>query len=332
MPSNRSKPFASLFARCPSPLVPYKKQYINLLSENDAYVYPADRYYSAGNRLSYTSKEYNFWGAAYAHSWMAWSRYLTLMIHSPKMTRFSVSMTQTMYTPHLDSHTSKAIVMGDHLYAGWLRANFALFQRAPHALEKIFISLGTVGPDSMAGQTQNWLHGLWGDKTFQGWHNQLRNEFIFQFNYQWLYQVYILKTRFFSMDILPGVDLALGNAITHVRLGSLLRFGYNLSADFGPNKIGTLFSGGQPFSNHFSFYFFIGASGSYQPVDIFIQGNSPQTRGITHLPDALYAVEGGFALLYRGFRLSFIATNLSKGFEEQPLSHNIGTAELDIAF
>lgn len=44
----------------PTPLTPYKKQYINLLSENDAYVYPADRYYSAGNRLSYTSKEYNF--------------------------------------------------------------------------------------------------------------------------------------------------------------------------------------------------------------------------------------------------------------------------------
>ncbi|GMT39080.1 Putative outer membrane protein [Helicobacter bizzozeronii] len=316
----------------PTPLVPYKKQFINLLSENDAYVYARDFYYSAGNQLSYTSKEYNFWGAAYSKSWMAWSRYVTLMFKSPKMTRFSIGVAQSIYTPHLTNYKARFIVPGDHLYAGYLRADLVIYQRTKRALERIAISLGTVGPSSLAGQTQTWLHTLWGDKTFQGWQNQIRNEFIFQFNYQWLYKVPILTTRFFSVDVIPGVDIALGNAITHARLGALFRFGYNLNADFGPNKINTNFSGGQPYSNRFSFYFFVGASGSYQPIDIFVQGNSPLTRGITHLPYAFYAVEGGMAILYKGFRFSLTATNIGKTFREQPESHNIGSIELDIAF
>ncbi|MFC3847709.1 lipid A deacylase LpxR family protein [Helicobacter baculiformis] len=316
----------------PTTLVPYKKQYIELLSENDAYVYPVDRYYTAGNRVGYVSKEYNFWGAAYHKSWMAWSRYVSLLYKSPKMTRFSISVTQSIYTPLLKNRLYNGVVPHDHLYAGWLRADVGIFQRSAHTLESIFLSFGTVGPNAFAEQIQDWVHNMRGDAKFLGWSHQIRNEFIFEFSYQWLRKVPLLTTRFFSIDMIPGADITLGNAITHFRLGSMLRMGYNLDADFGPNKINSNFSGGFPYSNKLSIYVFVGASGTYQPIDVFVQGNSPETRNVTYLPPALYAVEGGIALLYKGFRVAFIATNLSKTFRDQPQSHNIGTAEVSLAF
>ncbi|WP_120943847.1 MULTISPECIES: lipid A deacylase LpxR family protein [Helicobacter] len=316
----------------PTTLVPYKKQSITLLSENDAYLHPIDRYYTAGNRVGYVSKEYNFWGAAYAKSWLAWSRYASLLYKSPKMTRFALLVSQSIYTPLLEHYRQQAIVPGDHLYAGWLKADLGVFQRSAHSLESLFISFGTVGPHAFAQEIQDWVHNKLGDKRFLGWQHQIRNEFTFEIAYQWLRKIPLLQTRFLSIDLIPGIDITLGNAITHARLGSLLRVGYNLDVDFGPNKINSNLSGGFPYSNKLSFYIFAGVSGSYQPIDIFIQGNSPQTQGITHLPVALYALEGGVALLYKGFRIAIIATNLSKTFREQPESHNIGTAEVSFAF
>lgn len=316
----------------PTSLTPHQKQYIDLLSENDAYVYPVDRYYTAGNRVGYASKEYNFWGAAHRHSWMAWSRYLSLLYKSPKMTRFSISVTQSIYTPSLKNRLITGVVPHDHLYAGWLRADFGIFQRSQHVLEKLNFSFGTVGPHAFAKEIQDWIHNMRGDKKFYGWAHQLRNEFIFEFTYQYLYKLPLLTTRFFSIDMLPGATITLGNAITQFRLGSMLRMGYNLDADFGPNKINSNFSGGFPYSDRLSIYGFVGASGTYAPLDIFVQGNSLDTRNVTFLPPALFAVEGGVALLYKGFRLAFVATNLSKTFRDQPLSHNIGTAEVSLAF
>ncbi|WP_104750791.1 lipid A deacylase LpxR family protein [Helicobacter salomonis] len=313
-------------------LVPYKKQSITLLSENDAYVNPIDRYYTAGNRIGYISKEYNFWGAAYHQSWMAWSRYISLFYKSSKMTRFAFSVTQSIYTPSLKNYSQRNVVLHDHLYAGWFRGSLGIFQRSARNLESIFISLGMVGPDSLAQKIQDWIHGQRGDTKFLGWSHQIRNEWIFEFSYQWLRKVPLLQTRFFSIDLIPGARLTLGNALSYVRLGSMLRMGYNLDTDFGPNKINSNLSGGFPYNNRLSFYAFAGVSGSYQPLNIFVQGNSPQTRGVTRLSPIIYALEGGIALLYKGFRLAFIATNLSKTFLEQPQSHNIGTAEVSFAF
>ncbi|WP_121022226.1 lipid A deacylase LpxR family protein [Helicobacter vulpis] len=316
----------------PTTLIPFKKQYITLLSENDAYLHPIDRYYTAGNRAGYVSKEYNFWGAAYAKSWLAWSRYMSLLYRSPKMTRFALLVSQSIYTPLLEHHRQQGVVPGDHLYAGYLRADLGVFQRSAHSLESLFISLGTVGPHAFAQDIQDWVHNKLGDRRFLGWQYQIRNEFIFEISYQWLRKIPLLKTRLLGIDLIPGVNISLGNAITQARLGSMLRVGYNLDADFGPNKINSNLSGGFPYSDKLSLYIFAGVSGSYQPVDIFVQGNSPETRDITHLPVAFYTLEGGVALLYKGFRIAIIATNLSKTFREQPQSHNIGTAEISFAF
>ncbi|WP_120951175.1 lipid A-modifier LpxR family protein [Helicobacter sp. L8] len=311
-----------------SSLSPHKKQYIDLLTENDGYINPyIDRYYTAGTRIGWASREYDF-----SHSKMAWLDYLSLQIKKPKMSRFTLYLTQSMFTPTLEHRALTIPVRGDHLYGGYLRAQLGLWQRSAHTLESIAISMGTTGPGALAGKTQDLIH-TWGhDPKFLGWASQIANEFIFEFHYTWLQKLPLLTTRFFSMDMLAGVGMNLGNAITDFKLGSMLRLGYNLGVDFGPNKINTGFSGGMPISDAFSLYIFFGATGKFQPLDVFVQGNSPTTRGITTLPYFLYNAEMGIAIVYKGFRLSFSAIDLSKTFRAQPRNHNIGSIELDIAF
>ncbi|CCF80614.1 putative outer membrane protein [Helicobacter bizzozeronii CCUG 35545] len=56
-------------------LTPYHKQYIELVTENDGYINPyIDRYYTAGTRIGWVSKEYNF----QKKSPMSWARFVSL--------------------------------------------------------------------------------------------------------------------------------------------------------------------------------------------------------------------------------------------------------------
>lgn len=110
-----------------------------------------------------------------------------------------------------------------------------------------------------------------------------------------------------------------------------MRVGYNLDADFGPNQIHSNFAGGEPYSNRFSFYLFAGAMGSFQPLDIFVQGNDPQTMASPNCP-IFSTMLGGVAILYKGWRFAFSAIDLSKTFRDQRQNHNIGSIELDLAF
>ncbi|WP_199766546.1 lipid A deacylase LpxR family protein [Helicobacter bizzozeronii] len=310
-------------------LTPYHKQYIELVTENDGYINPyIDRYYTAGTRIGWVSKEYNF----QKKSPMSWARFVSLQGKKERMTRFNIYLTQDMYTPTLAHRLLTEIVKGDHLYGGWLRLNFGIFQRSAHALEHFSISVGMVGPASLAEQTQNLIHTWAHDPKFLGWHNQIKNEFIFQINYTWIQKLDFYKSRFFSIDMLPGAGLQLGNALTNFKIGAMLRMGYNLEADFGPNSIHSAFAGGMPYSSRFSFYLFAGATGLFQPLDVFVQGNDPQTRHQTQLPYFLYNAQVGVAIAYKGWRFSFSAIDWSKTFREQPRNHNIGSIELDIAF
>lgn len=311
-------------------LIPYHKQYIELVTENDGYINPyIDRYYTAGTRVGWVSKEYDF---NQKHSLMSWSRYLSLQGRKTRMTRFNIYLTQDMYTPTLAHRLLTNVVKGDHLYGGWLRLNFGIFQRSAHALESFSISLGMVGPAALAGRTQDLIHTWAHDPKFFGWKNQIKNEFIFEVNYTWIQKLDFYQSRYFSIDMLPGAGLQLGNALTNFKIGSLLRVGYNLQADFGPNQIHGGFAGGEPYSSRFACYLFAGAAGEFRPLDVFVQGNDAQTRGMTELPYFLYNAQVGIALLYKGWRFSFSAIDLSKTFRDQPRNHNIGSIELDIAF
>lgn len=314
---------------CDTELTPYKKQFVNLLSENDAYANQyIDQYYTAGTSLGYTSEEYNF-ECEDRDSLMAWSRYLSVGWNKIKMTRFNISVIQDIYTPH-----SRVLIPNspDHPYSGYLRLNFGVYHRSESVLESVFLSLGMVGPSALAYETQKLIHYLTNNPVFYGWSHQLRNEFIVNLNYQLIKKIYLWDSRFITSDILPGLDVALGNADTHVQIGTRLRIGYNLDSDFGVNKVNSSFSGGEAYNDRFSFYIFGGISGRYQARNIFIQGNSFGTPTGLDMKYFVYNGEIGAAVLYRGMRLAYTYTHRSKTFRNQAEPHNFGSFELNIAF
>lgn len=318
----------NLFGKNFTDIKPYKKHFISILSENDAYFNEyVDEYYSAGTVLEYTSAEYDF---SKEKSKLAFLKYLSILGQkSPKATRYSLALAQDVYTPYYRGYP---IDPQDHPYAGYLRMNFQVSQRRENSLENLTLSLGVVGKAALAEQTQEIVHKLTDNPTFYGWNTQLKNEFILNFNYEVIKRLFIIKTSYFSIDTLPALDLALGNADTHIRVGTRLRIGYNLESDFGVDKVNTSFSGNKPYNDNFSLYIFGGIFGTYQAKNIFIQGNTfgPYTDLV--MKNFFYDAEVGGAILYKGFRLSYSVTHVSQTFQSQPKPHNFGSIELNFAF
>ena len=303
-------------------LVPHQKSFFSILSDNDAYVNQyIDRYYTTGTTFSFTSKEYDLS--------QKWLRFLSYKYDDAKLSRYDIAIHQDIYTPvsRLAQVDSK-----DHPYAGFLSLDFMLSNRRKNSLENLKLQLGVVGPLAMAQSVQKLVHVVTNNPIFYGWDQQIKNEFIVNFHYEYIYKYDLLDTPYFGMDILPALKVALGNANTFLGAGGRIRMGYNLHSDFGVDKINTSFMGSKPFNDDFSLYVFGGVLGSYVARDMFIQGNSFGNPTELDLMHFLYDVELGIALLYKGFRFSYVVTHQSKQFIEQPKGHNIGSIMLNFAF
>lgn len=98
--------------------------------------------------------------------------------------------------------------------------------------DQIEMSVGIVGPASLAGKTQVWWHDLWGFDEPKGWDNQLRNEPVLQLRYEtairWQPERYC--------DVTPRLRGNLGNALVSLEAEIAGRIGWNLSG-FGVPSI-----------------------------------------------------------------------------------------------
>lgn len=309
-------------------LVAYQKRFFSIFSENDAYanqyrkaIAYSDRYYTAGTTFSFTSKEYDFSDK--------WLRYLSYKYDDEKLSRYDIALRQDIYTPF---SRSSQVDLNDHPYAGFLSLDFTLSNRRKNSLENIKLQIGVVGPASLAQQTQELIHKITKNPIFYGWETQLKNELIINLHYEYIYKYDLLDTKYFGIDILPSLKVALGNANTFMGGGGRVRFGYNLHSDFGPDKINTGFMGGKPFNDSFSFYAFGGVLGTYVARDIFIQGNSFGTPRNLVLEHFLCDAELGLSILYKGFRFSYVVTYQTKQFSAQRGGHTIGSLLFNFAF
>jgi len=154
-----------------------------------------------------------------------------------------VRIGQGMYTP--EDGTRADLVPDDRPYAGLLYAGVAWNRRqrptgASHeVLDVRELTLGVIGPWSLARQTQDLVHDIRGSDRFLGWDHQLHNEPAVQFAMERKYK------RFAEGAIRPGWghDLVashavrLGNIETAASVGLEGRLGWNLPNDFGSYPI-----------------------------------------------------------------------------------------------
>lgn len=156
-----------------------------------------------------------------------------------------VKFGQSMFTPKDFARTD--LIPDDRPYAGLLYMGLS-WNRRKHEpqtnlemLDTREITLGVIGPWSLAEQSQNVVHDVIGADRFLGWDHQLKNEPAVQLAFDRKFRDYrgvgaIIPG--FSADSIRSLGLRLGNIETSATLGIEGRIGWNLPNDFGSYPIG----------------------------------------------------------------------------------------------
>lgn len=157
-----------------------------------------------------------------------------------------VKIGQSMYTPKDKTRTD--LILDDRPYAGLLYMGLSWNRRKHNPqtnlemLDTREMTLGIIGPWSLAEGSQNVVHDAIGVDKFLGWRHQLKNEPVMQLTLDRKYKDYAgvgAVIPGFSADSIRTLGFRFGNIETSVALGIEGRTGWNLPNDFGSYPIRT---------------------------------------------------------------------------------------------
>ena len=296
--------------------------------ENDKFFAGSDRHYTQGARVTvlYDGGPRNPLTAAAQKLLEEVGRVLPFK-SEPRIDRgkLAVSLGQDMFTPE-DTETT-ALLPNDRPYAGWLylAAGF-------HAIEDDLsyvaeLTLGVVGPASLAEEFQNGWHDIIHVPHANGWDNQLHNE-------PGLNLAFELRKKLIAtpwLDVIPRAAIVLGNVNTHASLGASLRIGPNLPADFGHDLI-RAGSGAIDKTRRFSVYGFIAADIRFVARNIFLDGNTWRDSHSVRKRPIVADLNAGFALNWTAFRLIYTQDYRTKDFYGQKKRDVFGSVSLAYLF
>ena len=179
---------------------------MGIQTDNDAYLwYGQDRYYTNGLFI--------FFRQAADQS----------RLHAKKLNKiiYEMSIGQQMYTP-LSAFLPEPYLQ-DRPFAGYLfaKGQVNLFYRDEQIL-KVGVSLGTVGPDALAHETQNLFHRTVGLYETSGWEYQINNALAANLNFNYT-ALFFRKQNAFDLSLESHLNV--GTAFTGLGLGLLFRTG-----------------------------------------------------------------------------------------------------------
>jgi hypothetical protein len=251
---------------------------ITIISENDAYYFPnpTDQWYTGGTEFRYLSPPIGLAaGAPLAPNFLGQG--------AIRQQRYELLFGQEIFTPvNLALNPPDAT---DRPYAAWLYAGAGLYQQyANRSLDHFEVQVGVVGPAALGEQVQNGVHSILtslglSQHQAMGWDYQLKNEpgFVVSYDHKWRFGMPVGAGL--SVDAIPEVGATVGNVYTYAETGTLLRFGRNLNADYGPAHMQPSLSGGSWFdpselNGAFGWYVFAGGQVRAVARNIFLDGNS----------------------------------------------------------
>jgi len=265
---------------------------------------------------------------------------------------------QSMYTPEDDSSTK--LIPDDRPYAGLLYMGLAWNRRkqttgGQEMLDTREITLGVIGPWSLAEQAQNLVHELRGIDRFHGWEHQLHNEPAFQIAMDRKFKAYrgtgaVLPG--FSAEAIRTMGLRLGNIETSATLGIEGRVGWNLPNDFGSYPIrpgaenrppsavslrGSPDGAVPPASRPRPGVHLFGiVEAKAVGWDFSLDGNLfRESHSVTRRPRVAQAALGVSAqgvVAGRGYRLAVMRVYRTREFEEQETNQAFGSVALSVEF
>jgi hypothetical protein len=236
--------------------------------------------------------------------------------------KYGLAVGQEIYTPEdlEDPH----LIPDDRPYAGWLFGSLALQRRGKvsprwRALETFRLDLGVVGPESLAEETQKNWHGV----DPQGWDHQLRTEVAGALRYERRYLFSGLpKSEGWGYHVIPYLGGSLGNLLTDLNAGSMVRFGYNI-----PNEFET---GGTAL--RFGAYLFAGVEGRFVVRNIFLDGNTFRSSHSVDKKPMVGDAKVGVTVVLKNVELTASHVFRTREFNDQKSSDSFGSATVTIRF
>ena len=246
-----------------------------------------DRDYSNGFKAAWSSPNVrSFADDDCLPPWLQRAGQLFTQVYSPTVEQGNVTFTfgQAMYTPRDKAAT--ALILNDRPYAGWTYLGFGYNTRSKERLDSYEVNLGVVGPWSYAREAQRFVHRVRHLEQFQGWDNQLKNEFGAQLVFERKYRTEFLQhpdsRTGFGLDVIPHFGFSLGNVATYANAGFELRAGWGLPDDFGTSPIRPAGDNSAPrttdgmsqFTRPIGAHLFASVDGRGVAHNIFLDGNT----------------------------------------------------------
>lgn len=264
---------------------------------------------------------------------------------------------QAMYTP--EDKTRTDLIRDDRPYAGLLYLGLAWNRRIQpqdahyQMLDTRELTLGVIGPLSLAEQAQDLVHDLRGIDRFNGWNNQLHNEPALQVAWERKFRQDLgdaaVQTGW-GTDAIGSYALRLGNIETAASAGFELRAGWNIPNDFGsypirpgaenrPPSAAADLRMSRPQSSRAprpGAHVFVNVEAKAVAWDFSLDGNLfGASHHVTRRPwvaQAAAGISSQWLLRGHGVKLALMRVWRSREFEEQRGHHAFGSVALSVEF
>jgi len=299
---------------------------LSIVVEND--IFHSDRYYTNGVRASWLSKP----GAGSA--WALKAAHLFPLFPEQATVQANYAIGQNMYTPK--DITVETLSEDDRPYAGWLYGSVGLIAETGNWLDQLELTVGVVGPASMAEDTQKLVHRNIGSKKPMGWDNQLKNEIGIGLTYQRSWRGLVSgKSLGLDYDITPHAGGALGNIYTYANSGLTVRYGKQLPLDYGPPRIQPSMPGSEFFVPQIKmrWYIFAGIEGRAIAHNLFLDGNTFQDSHSIDKDQFVGDLQYGIVITKKKLRVSYTHVIRTREFVNQSTNdQNFGAISVSMQF
>ncbi len=313
-----------------------EKGTLTILFENDIF-YNSDHDYTNGVLVGYTTAPDDTpeWATRFARDLPFFNQ------EGEVRTRYALG--QDIFTPHNLSLVNPPLT--DRPYAGFLYGAFGLADDSGREndtinnLDQLQVTLGVIGPASLAEDAQKWIHGIINDRDPKGWSTQLRDEPGLIIQYERAVKFSFLTSYSgagVGFDIVPHYGAAIGNVYDYANAGAMARVGFNLPKDYGPLRIDPSLPGSGFYEprgdSAIGAYIFAGVDGRAIARNLFLDGNSFEDSRSVSKMNLVGDLELGAAVTFRAFQLSFTHVFRTKEYSTQPAADQFGAVNLSVRF
>jgi lipid A 3-O-deacylase len=244
--------------------------------------------------------------------------------------RISFDVTQQIHTP-TDTGTRYPNPR-DQPYSGILLGNLSLISDTANTRNVSMLSLGVIGPDAGARNTQNNFHDMISRAQVNGWYYQIPNQPAIELLQERTWRLPLGVVGGLDTDLLPALTLGVGNVRDYAQAGVTVRAGRGLDSDFGVPRLRPGLSGGNAYTptRPIAWYVFAGMNGQAVAYD----GLLPDHPGphVTPIWD-VGEFQTGVAVMAFGLRLTVAYVAQTQEFVGQRYGiHQFGSISVSVRF